>query len=125
MKLKYSAVATAIAIVLALPAIPAHAQSVPVITQAASAGTMIGQVKEAASGAYLQGARVSVDGKQVVTERDGSFRIIGLAPGRYHVTVDFMGYQTREFDIEVDATSGVRVDLTLHSTTSSDTVAMR
>ena len=86
MNLKYSLVATAIAIALASPVMPAHAQSAPIITQASSAGTVIGQVKEAASGVYLQGARVSVDGKQVVTERDGSFRLSGLAPGRYSVT---------------------------------------
>lgn len=125
MKLKFSAVATAIAIVLALPAAPAHAQSAPIIAQAGSAGTVVGQVKEAASGVYLQGARVTVDGKQAVTERDGSFRIVGLAPGRHHVTVDFLGYQPREFDVEVDASSGLRVDLALHSTTASaDAIAL-
>lgn len=122
---KLSAVATAIAIALALPAMPVHAQSAPVIAQAASAGTVIGQVKEATHGVYLQGARVTVDGKQAVTERDGSFRIAGLAPGRHQVTVDFLGYQSRQFEIEVDATSGVRVDLALYSTTSNaDAVAL-
>ena len=125
MNLKYSMVATAIAIALASPVMPAHAQSAPIITQASSAGTVIGQVKEAASGVYLQGARVSVDGKQVVTERDGSFRLSGLAPGRYSVTVEFLGYQPRQFDVEVDATSGVRVELSLHSNTASaEAVAM-
>ena len=125
MNLKYSMVATAIAIALASPVMPAHAQSAPIITQASSAGTIIGQVKEAASGVYLQGARVSVDGKQVVTERDGSFRLSGLAPGRYSVTVEFLGYQPRQFDVEVDATSGVRVELSLHSNTASaEAVAM-
>ena len=125
MNLKYSLVATAIAIALASPVMPAHAQSAPIITQASSAGTVIGQVKEAASGVYLQGARVTVDGKQVVTERDGSFRLSGLAPGRYNVTVEFLGYQPRQFDVEVDATSGVRVELSLHSNTASaEAVAM-
>ena len=44
MNLKYSMVATAIAIALASPVMPAHAQSAPIITQASSACSVIGQV---------------------------------------------------------------------------------
>ncbi|WP_158497848.1 TonB-dependent receptor [Pseudoxanthomonas suwonensis] len=116
MNLRLSAVATAIATVLALSAHPVNAQPAPSVAEEGNAGTVIGQVKEATRGVYLDGARVTLNGTQVVTQRDGSFRITGVASGRYRLSVDYLGYQPQEVEIEVGGSRGVRVDVTLRST---------
>jgi len=121
---KLSAVAVAIAAALALssPQSARAQQSAPSVAEEGAAGTVVGQVKEAARGVYLDGARVTLNGTQVATQRDGSFRIAGVAPGRYRLRVDYIGYQPQEVEVEVGTSRGVRVDVTLLSTTSADAV---
>lgn len=118
MNLRLSAVATAIAAVLAVSVVPAHAQSTPSIVEQGSAGTIIGQVKEAARGVYLDGARITLDGQQVSSQRDGSFRLSGIRAGRHRLHVDYIGYQPQEIDIELGDDSGLRIDVILLSTTA-------
>lgn len=125
MNLKHSLVATAIAYALALSySLPAQAQSPQSsVTEEGTAGTVIGRIKEASRGVYLDGARVTLNGTQVVTQRDGSFRIANVSPGRHRLQVDYIGYQPQEMEIEVGASRGLRVEITLRSTTvSSDAV---
>ncbi len=116
---KASLIAIAIAAAISLSYAPTSlAQSnEPTVSASGAPGTITGSIKEAARGVYLQGARITVDGKQAVTERDGSFRIVGLAPGRHRLTVDFLGYQPQDLEVEVSASAGARVDMTLYSTT--------
>ncbi|MQP74575.1 TonB-dependent receptor [Stenotrophomonas sp. MYb238] len=118
MNLRLSAVATAIAAALAFPAATAHAGSAAAVTAEGMAGTVIGVVKEAARGVYLDGARITLDGRQVASQRDGSFRLGGIAPGRYQLHVDYIGYQPQDIEIEVGEGLGLRVDVTLLSTTA-------
>lgn len=119
MKPRISAVAIAIATALALPVATVHAAPNAAITAQGMAGTVIGVVKEAARGVYLDGARVTLDGRQVASQRDGSFRLGGIAPGRYTLQVDYLGYQPQQVEIEVDGNQGLHVDVTLVSTTAS------
>ena len=112
------AVAIAIATALALPVATVHAAPNAAITAQGMAGTVIGVVKEAARGEYLDGARVTLDGRQVASQRDGSFRLGGIAPGRYTLHVDYLGYQPQQVEIEVDGNQGLHVDVTLVSTTA-------
>ncbi len=118
MNLKHSVVATAIAYALALScSMSAHAQSQQTTSaEEGDAGTVIGQVKESSRSVYLEGARVTLNGTQVATQRDGSFRINNVSPGRHRLKVDYIGYQPQELEIEVGATRGLRVDVTMRST---------
>jgi TonB-dependent receptor len=111
-------IASAIAAALALPfAAPGVAQaSDPVIQVEGAPGTVIGRIKEAARGVALNGARVRLNGQQAVTERDGSFRLANVAPGRYQLAVDYVGYQGQSIDIEVGSNAGLRLDIVLRST---------
>lgn len=122
MNLRLSAVATAIAAALAFPA-AVHASSAAAVTAEGMAGTVIGVVKEAARGVYLDGARITLDGRQVASQRDGSFRLGGIAPGRYQLRVDYIGYQPQDIEIEVGNGQGLRVDVTLLST-AADAAAL-
>jgi len=85
-----------------------------------SAGVLSGQVREAARGSVLEGARVTVAGRVLDTDREGRFSLRGLAPGRYALTVDFVGYASKTVEVEIGAAAGARVDLRLVSTTAAD-----
>jgi TonB-dependent receptor len=118
---KHSLVAVAVATALSFAyGVPASAQSTgPTIVADGAAGTVAGRVKEAARGVYLDGAVVTLNATQVTTERDGSFRITGVSPGRYTLRVDYLGYQGQDVEIEVGDGRGARVEIELRSTVSA------
>ncbi|MDR6991479.1 TonB-dependent receptor [Luteimonas sp. 3794] len=116
-----SVIATAIAASLALGyVLPAAAQSTDAVSAAVMASTLIGQVREAGRGVSLDGALVTVGDRQVSTDRDGSFRVSGLAPGNYRLRVDYLGYQAYESDVAIGSERGERVDVVLRSTVAAD-----
>jgi hypothetical protein len=92
----------------ALPRMPpwSHAQVTEAVQLEASASAgLSGRVREAARNYFLEGARVQVDGRVVSTDREGRFRLDGIAPGRYTLEVDFVGYAPRS---EVELAEGQR-----------------
>ena len=95
---------------------PAHAaEAAPALSATAAPLSFVGSVKESASGQFLDGARVSVAGIVTSTNREGRFRVTGLPAGRHEVVVDFVGYGTQRFAIEVDPARGARADVVLVS----------
>ncbi|WP_167284969.1 TonB-dependent receptor [Marilutibacter alkalisoli] len=121
MNFKHSLIATAVASALALSFnLSAQAQSYqPRIAEEGTAGTVTGRIKEAVRGVYLDGARVTLNGTQVATQRDGGFRISGLVPGQYRLRVDYIGYHPQELQIEVGSNRGLHVELDMISTVSA------
>ncbi len=81
-----------------------------------SAGTLTGTVREAASGRFLEGARITASGITTSSSREGRFRVSGLPVGRHLVEVDFIGYEPQRFEIEVGADRGARADVVLVAT---------
>ncbi|PJK15531.1 TonB-dependent receptor [Lysobacteraceae bacterium NML07-0707] len=115
MKLSPATLALAIATALVLP-YPAHAEHGPdALAQASGPGMLIGQVKEANQGLYLQGASISIDGRQTHTDADGGFRIAGLAPSRHTLQVSYMGYQRYSSEVIISEQAATRVEISLHS----------
>ncbi|GGK07623.1 TonB-dependent receptor [Luteimonas terricola] len=135
MTIQRSLIAAAIATALTLTATPnarAEPQAGAIAGEALSVGTVVGRVKESSVGASLDGAIISIDGRQLATaRRNGEFRITGLAPGRYQMTVDYLGYHSVDTEVVVPADSGVQVEVSLHSTvgpadaTTLDSVEVR
>lgn len=82
-RLRLSAFIGAAALLEALT-IPAFAQN----------ARLVGRVTDAANGDELPGATVSLVGTSLgaVTDVDGNYVIIGIAPGTYEVRVSFTGY---------------------------------
>ena len=74
-----------------------------------------GRIIDRASARPIGGAAVLVDGRRVVTAVDGSFRVVGLAPGGHRVDVGAIGYAPIRDSILVTAATReiVRRDLRL------------
>jgi hypothetical protein len=69
------------------------------------------------SGAVIPGANISISGngveRTVGTQADGSYSIIGLAPGQYTVHVAFPGFGTVDRQVTVNTGSAVDVPIQL------------
>jgi iron complex outermembrane recepter protein len=63
------------------------------LAQSDRPGVIVGTISNAATGAYLEGARVEVEGtgRAVFTDRDGIFQVAPLAPGSYALKVSYTG----------------------------------
>jgi iron complex outermembrane recepter protein len=76
----------------------------------AQGGTIVGLVKDKASGEAIEFAAASVlrTGDSVlvggtITDMDGKFRVSDLAPGDYILKVDFLGYMPQFMDFTISA----------------------
>ena len=120
MQTRHAPLAIAIAAALALP-FTAQAQKAPDASSAmtATAGTVIGQVKEAARGVTLEGAIVSIDGRQARTDGNGQFRITGLAAGNHTLTVDYLGYARYSTEVQVSDSAPTRAEVVLNGNEGS------
>ncbi len=119
MKLYPTALALAIASVLVLPHAARADGRADAAAQASGPGVLIGQVKEASRGVYLEGAIVSIDGRQVSTDDNGQFRIGGLSPGRHTLSVDYLGYPRYSSEIIVHENAATRTEITLQAASAS------
>jgi TonB-linked SusC/RagA family outer membrane protein len=65
----------------------------PAVAHAQARGEVAGQVTAAESGAALSGAQVRIAGtaRQTVTDAGGRYRLTGVAPGSYTLTVSVIG----------------------------------
>ena len=93
---------------------------------AQTSATLTGTVVNAQNGSPLPGANVALyrDGTTTVakgtsTNPDGTFRIDGIEPDRYVVTVRFVGYAEREITITLEAGASRALDLELKPETKS------
>lgn len=102
---------TLLAVVCALTVIPAHAQA----QSAEHDGEIEGFVRDAASGAALAGATVTIvdTGQGAVTHGDGSFHLVRIAPGSHTLIVERLGYATRSLEVMVgEETPTIVVEMT-------------
>lgn len=114
-----TALALAIASVLVLPHEALADSRADAAAQASGPGVLIGQVKEASRGVYLEGAIVSIDGRQVHSDDNGQFRIGGLPPGRHTLTVDYLGYPRYSSEIGVHENAATHIEITLQAAAAS------
>lgn len=102
-------------LLLALPLLAA-----PVAGQrerpAASVATVVGRVQNVASGQYLNNARVTVKGTELVafTDESGTYRLVGVPAGSVVLEVFYTGLDRRELSLQVasGATLEQNFDLT-------------
>jgi TonB-dependent receptor len=84
---------------------------------AQSGGTISGQVSNNATKSYLEGAIVTLAGTEnsTVTDREGRFQFIGVAPGNVTLIVSFTGLDTKRVPVSVAAGERVVRDIELTS----------
>lgn len=85
---------------------------------AAPTATIRGTVSNAATAAHLNHVSVRVKGQpnEYLTERDGSYVIVGLAPGTYDLTVSYLGLDPETRTVSVGPGETARQDFNLTST---------
>lgn len=80
-------------------------------------GGVTGQIRNAQTGAFLEGAVVEATGanRATLTERDGRFRISGLPAGQVTLQVSYTGLDPQEVRVNVPAGGEGAVDVALTS----------
>ncbi|MFW5658329.1 MAG: carboxypeptidase-like regulatory domain-containing protein, partial [Bacteroidota bacterium] len=87
---------TAITLFMIGLSIQGHAQT--------TEGEIRGRVYDASTREVLPGATISLQGSSMgtVTENDGRFILRNLPEGDYMMYVSYVGYKTKEIELEVD-----------------------
>lgn len=77
--------------------------SVCLITSFTQAAVIKGSTLDSASGIFLEGVRISVEGtdKVIYSERGGDFEIKGLKAGTYEVSASYIGYPVYRQTVEL------------------------
>jgi iron complex outermembrane receptor protein len=96
---------------------------------AAASGSIEGRVKNAATGAYLNNARVVVAGTNLLafTDESGTFRLSGVPSGARALEVFYTGLDVRQVSVDVQPGQSVTIDVGLTSATrygASDVIAL-
>ena len=126
MRFSHAPLSIAIAATLAMPSLAfATTPTNDSTLAAASAGTLIGQVKEGAQGVFLDGAVITIAGRQAYTDNTGHFRIQGLPAGEHTLTVDYLGYTRESRQITISESAPTRTDIILHDTKTDATLLDR
>ncbi len=68
-------------------------------------GGLSGRITDGVTGNALQGANVTIEGTALSTETDrtGAFSLLRVPAGQQKVTVSYLGYETKTFDVEIKA----------------------
>lgn len=74
-------------------------------------GTVVGSVRDAATGEPIPGAQVSLRELRTgaTSDQRGRFRLDGLPKGRYEIQVEFLGYEVAREDLPVTTSTSTRV----------------
>ncbi len=89
-------------------------------------GSISGHVTDA-SGAVLQGAQVDVQPRSsasTVSNQQGEFTVLNLAPGNYTVTVSYVGFATFSKEVAVAGAQTARVDAVLGAASTNQEVVV-
>lgn len=92
-------------------------------TQAINTPAVRGQVEDHL-GRFVQGALIRIDGlnREVATDRQGRFRLDGLAAGTYQLSVSYLGFEEVSASAVVSASSGQELSIALRPITSTQTI---
>jgi len=86
--------------------------------QSTGTGTITGRVFDPATREYLRNAEVRLQGTSqlATTEADGSYTLLGVAPGQATIVVDYTGYKNETATVTVTPGGTATADINLMST---------
>lgn len=86
--------------------------------QTTGLGTLTGRVTDAQTKEPLAGANVFVVGTNTgaVTDLNGEYMIRNIRPGKQHIRVSYIGYQTKEIEIVIESNTSSKLDIALRET---------
>ena len=89
-------------------------------------GTITGRVTDP-SGGVLQGAQIDLrpGGNAAVSDGHGDFTITNVVPGKYTLTVSYVGFEPFSSDVNVTGDAAQRVEVTLQVGARSEVVTVR
>jgi len=89
----------------------------------AAKGTVSGRVTDSGGG-VLQGARIELQpaGSSIVSSNQGEFAFIDVTPGKYRLSISFVGFAPFTSDVTVNAGETARVDATLQVASKNEEV---
>lgn len=67
--------------------------------------TLMGNVKDASTGAFLTGVTLSAGGVEGISDSKGNYMLSNIKPGKYTLTATMSGYQ--EYTDEVNLLEGI------------------
>ncbi len=110
-------------IAAALSSIALHANPVPA---QADRGSIAGSVTDS-SKATLQGAKITLQpgGQTAASDASGSFIVSGVKPGRYTLSVSYLGFQQYTAELDVTAGSVTQANAVLAVESNSTNVEVR
>lgn len=96
-----------------LPAARTHGAEVPGAT--AATGTLTGRVQNTATGQYLNNARVTIRGTDLVafTDETGRYSLANVPAGQVVIEVIYTGLDTRQVPVAITAASAATLDVGL------------
>lgn len=130
---RQSTCARRLGLVVAAALFASHFPSVtPLFAQPATAakqgsGVIEGRIVDAATGSPLPGAKVVVTGSasEASTDRDGVFRLAGVAPGDQTVAVTYLGRPDQTETVQVDAGVTRHIDIRMGAAAFNETVTVQ
>ena len=89
-------------------------------------GTIAGRVMDASQG-VLPGARVELSPGEnsAVSDSHGDFTITNILPGKYTLTVSYVGFEPFSTEVNVTGEAPQHIDVTLQVATQSEMVTVR
>ena len=96
------------------------ASLVPVVAQG-GAGVIEGRVANAATGSFLEGVRLSVEGTtlEAATDSDGNYRLVGVPAGAVRVRAFYTGMVVQTTAVQVTAGGLATADFRLGATAAA------
>lgn len=77
-----------------------------------------GTIKDEITGAPLIGANIIIEGTNfgVSSDKSGSFSLLHIPEGKYHVVISYLGYKKKEFDVNLPASGTLVENISLEQT---------
>lgn len=80
-------------------------------TEATATYSLQGSVYDPVCQDAISGATIIVDGKKYYSDLSGNFEVPTLAKGKHTISVDFVSYQNKTIEVDLDQNQNMEIQL--------------